>query len=353
MISRTSAPPESFPYPVVTLRRRSLADFIDSDAIETVVVGSSKDPNPKLTILLIPEGNGQPRFALKVPTTDGAAAALEGEMRVLLALRGRCAEPVRSTIPRVVGQVDMGGHWGLLMNALPGVTMTRGYHGWRHTARPAAVAADFALAAAWLAQFHRATAGPATALEMDPGTSVLLARRYGAVAGTDRTLADLAAIHARLREHRTPRTAVHGDFWCGNLLIADGAVSGVVDWEAGSVLGEPVRDLARFAFTYALYLDRHTRPGHPVVGHRGLRSGSFGGGLVYAMEGTGWFPDLFRHFLQDGLARLGASPGCWRDAVLAGVAEVAATADHPGFASGHLQLFQQLAGPSPPDGWPS
>lgn len=353
MISRTAAPPESLPYPVVTLRRRSLADFIDSDAIETVVVGSSKDPNPKLTVLLIPEGHGQPRFALKVPTTDGAAVALEGEMRVLLALRGRCAEPVRSTIPRVVGQVDMGRRSGLLMNALPGVTMTSRYHGWQHTARPAAVAADFAQAAAWLAQFHRATAGPSTALEMDAGIGVLLARRYGAVAGMDHTLSELDAIYARLREHRTPRTAVHGDFWCGNLLIADGAVCGVVDWEAGSVLGEPARDLVRFAFTYALYLDRHTRPGHAVAGHRGLRAGSFGGGLIYAIEGTGWFPDLFRHFLEDGLARLGASPACWRDAILAGVAEVAATTDHPGFARGHLQLFRRLAGLEPPDGWPS
>jgi hypothetical protein len=353
MISMAAAQTESLAYPVVTLRRRSLADFIDSDAIETVVVGSSKDPNPKLTILLIPKGNGQPRFALKVPTTDGAAAALEGEMRVLRALRGRCAEPARSTIPRVVGQVEMGGRWGLLMNALPGVTMTSRYHGWRHTARPAAVAADFALAAAWLAQFHRATAGPATALEMDAGIGVLLARRHGALAGMDDTLAELDAIYARLREHRTLGSAVHGDFWCGNLLIAEGAVSGVVDWEAGSVLGEPARDLVRFAFTYALYLDRHTRPGHGVAGHPGLRAGSFGGGLVYAMEGRGWFPDLFRQFLEDGLARLGAAPACWRDAVLAGVAEVAATADHPGFAHGHLQLFRRLAGLGPPDGWRS
>jgi aminoglycoside phosphotransferase len=353
MISRTAAPPESLPYPVVTLRRRSLADFIDSDAIETVVVGSSKDPNPKLTILLIPEGNGQPRFALKVPTTDGAAAAVEDEMRVLLALRGRCAEPVRSTIPRVVGQVDMGGRWGLLMNALPGVTMTSRYHGWRHTARPDAVVADFALAAAWLAGLHRATAGPVTALDMDQGIGVLLAHRYGAVAGMNHAVRELDAIYARLREHRTPRTAVHGDFWCGNLLIADGAVSGVVDWEAGSVLGEPARDLVRFAVTYAFYLDRHTRPGRGVAGHRGLRAGSFGGGLVYAMEGTGWFPELFRQFLQDELARLGASPGCWRDAVLAGIAEVAATADHPGFAGGHLQLFRRLAGLGPSDEWRS
>src|SRR5256712_2909050 len=353
MIARASALPESLPYPVVTLRRRSLADFIDSDAIRTIVVGYPKAPNPKLTVLLIPEGSGQPRFALKVPTTDRAAAALEGEMRVLLALRGRCAEPARSTIPRVVGQVEMGGRWGLLMNALPGVTMTSRYHGWRHTARPGAVASDFALAGAWLAEFHPATAGPAMALGMDQGIGVLLAGRFGAVAGMDSTLRELDAIYARLRVHRTPRTAVHGDFWYGNLLIAEGAVSGVVDSEAGSVLGEPARDLVRFASTYALYLDRHTRPGPLVVGYRGWRAGSFGGGLVYAMEGGGWFPDLFRHFVEEGLARLGASPGCWRDAVLAGIAEVAATADHPGFASGHLQLFQRLAGLRPPDTWTS
>ena len=78
---------------------------------------------------------------------------------------------------------------------------------------------------------------------------------------------------------------MHGDFWFGNLLVAGDAVTGVVDWENGGVTGCPLRDLARFPLSYSLYLDRHTRPGHRVLGHRRLRRAGFGPGVRYALLG--------------------------------------------------------------------
>jgi phosphotransferase family enzyme len=140
-----------------------------------------------------------------------------------------------------------------------------------------------------------------------------------------------------------PRTSVHGDLWFANILLSRGRVSGVVDWEDGSVSGEPVRDLVRFALMYALFLDRRTRPGRRVAGHSGLRAGIWGAAVEYAIDGKGWFPELFRRFLQDGLARLGASPSSWRDAALAGIAEVAAFTDDARYARHHLDLFRRLA----------
>ena len=62
---------------------------------------------------------------------------------------------------------------------------------------------------------------------------------------------------------------MHGDYWPGNLLLHRGRVSGVVDWEAGALAGEPLRDVVRFVLSYALYLDRHTRAGRP--GRRAIR----------------------------------------------------------------------------------
>ena len=61
---------------------------------------------------------------------------------------------------------------------------------------------------------------------------------------------------------------MHGDFWFGNLLTRDGVVSGVVDWEHAAAQGSPLRDAVRFVLSYSLYLDRHTRPGRRVLGHR-------------------------------------------------------------------------------------
>ena len=117
----------------------------------------------------------------------------------------------------------------------------------------------------------------------------------------------------------------------------------MVDWEAGATSGEPVRDLVRFALMYALYLDRRTRAGRRVAGHSGLRADSWGAGVEYALDGHGWFPDLFRRFLKDGLNRLGASPANWRDAAFAGIAEIAALTDDQDFARHYLQLFRRVA----------
>ena len=101
---------------------------------------------------------------------------------------------------------------------------------------------------------------------------------------------------------------MHGDFWFGNLLVAGDAVTGVVDWENGGVTGCPLRDLARFPLSYSLYLDRHTRPGHRVLGHRGLRRDGFGAGVRYALLGSGWLPDLVRGFLGRACCGSGCRP---------------------------------------------
>ena len=118
----------------------------------------------------------------------------------------------------------------------------------------------------------------------------------------------------------------------------------MVDWEAGALAGEPLRDVVRFVLSYALYLDRHTRAGPAVPGHPGLRAGRFGAGVGAALSGRGWFAALAGEFVATALARLGGPAGAWRDALLAGVAEVAATADHPDFAAAHLDLLAELLG---------
>jgi hypothetical protein len=309
----------------------------------TVVLALSKDPNGKLTVLLIPRGSSRPALAVKVPTTEAAEASISAERRVLSELRDRMPDTILATIPRIANLPGVDGHSVLATSALPGSPMTTRYHAWRHVATEAAVQADFTAAEAWLATFQRATAGPPEPLDMDGGRNAVLRRRFARDPFLDEVLARLGAIHARLRGSRTPRTAVHGDFWFGNLLLVGTEISGVIDWEAGDMLGEPVRDLVRFGLAYALYLDRHTRAGRRVAGHRGLRAGEWGCGIEFALSGEGWFPNLFRRFLRDGLARLGADPDSWRDATLAGIAEVAATADDEAFATLHWRLFDRLS----------
>jgi aminoglycoside phosphotransferase len=307
------------------------------------VIGASKDPNAKITVLMLAAGDTRPTVAVKAPTTAVAEAAVVAETTLLRALHERIEDDqLLATIPEVVELIDFRGATAMATTALAGTPMTTLYHRWRHLSRPASVRTDFRAVGAWLAWFQQATTGPVQALEMDGGTVRRLRDRFQEETDIGAISDRLRRIHDRLRRSSAPRTAVHGDLWHGNVLVRDRTVSGVVDWEAGAPVGEPLRDLVRFPLIYALYLDRHTRPGRPVAGHPGLRAGSWGTGVEYALEGRGWFPELFRAFLQAGLDRLGAVPDCWRDAAVAGIAEIAATTDDLDFGRHHLQLFRRL-----------
>jgi len=327
--------------------RRPLWEYVRDSGLRSLVVCASKNPNAKITVLLVSPATGRPLLAIKVPTTAAAAQAVEVEGRVLVELNG-LGPGLSETIPRLVDIIEFEGRRGLVMTAVEGLPMKTSYLRWRHTARPARVAADFAAIGRWVAELQRRTARQPGPLDMDAGVASALASRYSGEAGLPDDLDRLATIHARLRRNTVPRTAVHGDLWVGNVLLAGGRVTGVVDWEAGASSGEPIRDLVRFALMYALFLDRRTRAGRRVPGHRVLRAGDWGAGVAYALDGAGWFPELFRRFLREGLARLGASPASWQDAALAGIAEVAALADDDVFARLHLELFRRLASERPP-----
>jgi len=319
------------------------ATLLDVPGMHSLVLALSKDPNAKLTVLLFPYGASQPALAVKVPATPAAEASIVAETRVLTELHASLSKRILESIPALSELPESRGRTTLVTTALPGAPMTSRYHAWQHLASPDAVRADFAAVERWLVQFQGAAGEEPTPIDMDGGTAGVLARRFARHAQVGEAMRSLGAVYSRLRLSLTPKTAVHGDFWFGNLLLVGDEVSGVVDWEAGNSLGEPLRDWVRFALTYALYLDRHSSAGRQVTGHPGLRAGAWGAGIEYAVDGEGWFPDLFREFLRNGLARLGADPDRWRDAALAGLAEVAATADHVDFARLHWQLFTRLA----------
>jgi hypothetical protein len=320
----------------------TLADLLGG--ADTALLTGSRDPNAKLTAVVLAGDRtaSRVRVTVKVPTTAAAAEIVAAEGRLLAALADRDLGGLAATLPVVVGYVDADGLTAMVTTGLAGVPMQVGYHGWRHTARRSRVAADFAAAGSWLAALHAATADGSEPVDLAGSSLSRIEDRFPGHPALGCVRTGLSGADERLAAARTPRTVVHGDFWAGNLLLRDGRVSGVVDWEAGELVGEPLRDVARFALSYALYLDRHTRPGRQVPGHPGLLAEGFGAGVVAAYCGRGWFGALVRDFVATALDRLGAPAGLWRDALLAGVAEVAAGADHPEFAAAHLQLLVEL-----------
>ena len=322
---------------------QQLADLVDDVGGRLVCLAMSKDPNAKVTLLLFRRGERLPGYVAKVPTTEAAVARVEREAAMLEHLAGLDLGPLARTIPTVVAMVEHKGRPVLVTTALPGRPLLVAYHRWRHTARPALVEADFAAAGRWLAALQRRTAGVATDLGgMLDGTADALARRFGDGPETVADRDHLARLQDRLSGHQVPQVVEHGDFWIGNLLGEADRLSGVVDWEDARADGLPTRDLARFAIAYSLYLDRHTRPGRDVPGHPGLRAGAWGAGLDHALAGDGWYPELVRHFVADGLNRLGVPGNCALPVLTAEIARIAAEADHPEFARNHLLAYRRL-----------
>jgi aminoglycoside phosphotransferase len=327
-----------------TAATQTLTDLVETAAGRVVCVSMSKDPNAKVTVLLFRPGESAPAQVAKVPTTDLAAASVEAEAAVLRALR--CIElgPLADTVPELLAVADDGGRPVLVTTALPGRQMLAAYHTWRHTARPRAVRADFAAAGSWLAELaQRTSSGHADLATMLEGTGEVIERRFAGDRAVAADLESLSDLRGRLAGHLVPKVAVHHDFWPGNLLVAGGRLCGVIDWESARLGGLAVRDLAHFAITYSLYLDRHTRPGRRVPGHPALRAGVWGAGLDYAVTGTGWYPALVGQFVVDGLERLGVPGSLARAVLLAEIACIAAEADHPQFAMNTLLAYRRLS----------
>ncbi|HZT14943.1 MAG TPA: phosphotransferase [Gaiellaceae bacterium] len=322
----------------------SLWELLERTGLAPIVVGVSKDANAKVTLILVSPESGRPELVVKAPTTATAARAVERETRMLRAIRPGLPERLRATVPCPLQAVELDGERALVTTALAGSPMPTSYLRRGHTRDRSRVAGDLERAGAWLAELQDATAGEHAPVDVVHGVGDRLRERFADDARLGEVLDRLAEAGARLERATTPSTVVHGDFWFGNVLVTDGAVSGVVDWEFGEPVGEPLRDVVRFALSYALYLDRRTRPGRRVAGHPGLRAGSFGAAVEFAVAGEGWFPEQFRAFLRGGLRRLGASPDLWPELVLAGIAEIAARSDDDAFAAGHLDLFCRIGG---------
>jgi hypothetical protein len=328
-------------------------ELLEVSGARGVLLAASRDPDAKLTYL-VPTGlpgrlRGAP-VAVKIPVSAGAAAAVERERRVLVELGSMSLGALGETVPRCAGALQVGGRSALVATALPGTPMSVGYHQWRHTARADRVDDDFRLAGAWLSEFQRQTSTGSAPVTWAADAGESLRARWGDDPSLAVVLGHLRAAQRDFAGCLAHTTAVHGDYWFGNLLVHHGELSGVIDWENGSSAGLPLCDLARFALSYSLYLDRHTRPGHRVPGHPRLRRLGFAPGIRYTLLDHGWMPATVRSFLREGLVRLGLSPSLWYDVALVGIAEVAATANDDEFGRSHLRLLAELPRPHPEGG---
>ena len=208
---------------------------LDADSAFTLLTSDSD------TLVAALAGQREP-MVIKIATSPAACVGLLRHATVVTELGASLpVGPPRSLLPRVLYDATTGGDRVLIETRLAGVTAD-------------ACAPDPRVGAAALdavGALHRATATTAT-IEGELMTAWVRRplERLGRVRSLSagRGLADLAGIlHAELEGREVLASAVHGDFWPGNVLVDRRpdrpVITGIVDWENASSLGLPDSDL--------------------------------------------------------------------------------------------------------------
>jgi Phosphotransferase enzyme family len=324
-----------------------------------LVVGIDRDPTAKVTVILFDQ-TGLASAVVKVARRAEEEAALRAEHSMLVELRSASLPTITCDVPRPLLMERIAGRAALVTTALSGSPLTVRYHEPGHVQDPGQVAADLSMAGSWLLRFQgeTQTGEPVPMAAAFEGWVLPVFERYRERIGwsdwEEQLLERLAVLAVELDDVAIPLAAVHGDYATGNLLVKDGRISGVVDWELGRPVGPPFSDLFKFAASYGSYLDRATPlrngglPGHPGWAEARARWGAFGGwtnavGFLYAYLGQGWFSDLVRTFLADHLRQLGLPMSTCAVFLPTFLAEQAMALNNTGYRDGYRSLLSVLA----------
>ena len=198
----------------------------------------------------------------------------------------RAAERAGVTAPEVLAELtpDDGIGSGFVMRCLPGTPDPAAI---LQTEDPGVLLADLA---GELAAIHRIPIAGLPAPVMDTAAALADLRARFLDYGGDRPILALALnwLECNLPAPAAPRL-VHGDFRLGNLLVDQGRLTGVLDWELAH-LGDPHEDLAYGCMT----VWRFSRPDRPAYG---LGSVAALTAAYTAAGGAAFEPARFRFWL--------------------------------------------------------
>lgn len=322
-----------------TARERWASWDVDAPAPRSTVLLSMKRETAKATTVFLLDGRGQVVAVAKAARSVAGDAVLEGEAAAARGWHRNAWPLVRSTCPRVLDLTGEVGGRVLWLSAVPGTSMLVSYLGAGHLRRRSAVTADFARAAVWLDGLQEQSRGECLPL----AELQRLLDDAGAACGV--RAPEVLDLLAEAREELASScasgvvgTAVHGDFWMGNVLVAGGRVTGVVDLELSAERGLPMRDVLKLALSYALYLD--------TAGRCRPRRGAWTHlvGFEEVFLGSGSLARTVEAFVRGRMHRLGLAPSSLRALLPLVLAQQAALQRHDPVAhDGYAQLLGALA----------
>jgi aminoglycoside phosphotransferase/SAM-dependent methyltransferase len=332
------------------------------ERLAPLVVGHRRPTTGMVTVLLFRTGDRSPSVVAKLPRYGPTGEPLRREAAALERVRGAIAVgtlagAVRDAIPRPLGLHKVDGTEVLLQTGMPGMHLVAATASGR--AHPAKLARRLELLLGWCLELQAASARRVTvddalladrleplaaeglaAMDADPRVATLLDRSLEAAAG--------------LRGTALPLVVCHGDYWAGNVVVAEGSVRGVIDWERATLDDLPLWDLVKAVGSAAYHLDRYRSlprrgpgalPGWGDLGPwAGIGDPVFAASFRAAFVQQGWLAGVTRDALVRAFGR-GGIPLGWLPVALTFylVRQVVQASDSPRSVAGWGSVLRALA----------
>jgi len=259
---------------------RDLDAFLADHGIEVLDVTSGAASGTR-RLILGRLGDPQPTHAVALANTAAAVDAVETESRHLEELHGRLGLVMRATIPSAVEQVRVTGLPAVVVTAVPGLRAVSDEQ------TRSGVRAEAGAVQAWLAQLWQETADDAEPVDLGRDVLHLLRSRSRRISGMADTLRAVDHAYARLSSFTVARTVSHGCLCRHHVFVHDGVVSGVDNWGASDLRGDPLRDLGHWVVrSTGRHLDQVMAARTPL--NRSLRDFVIAGLAVWAIPQTSW-----------------------------------------------------------------
>jgi hypothetical protein len=224
--------------------------------LSPVVIAHRKAAIAVVSVVLL---GGEIPVVAKLPRYGRSSPAIRRESRNLDAVARCPLGSIRETVPRPLGLHEIGGVEVHLQTGVTGRLLAAEA---ARRLRPSVLRRQVDLMFTWCSRLQRAT-GRWTTVDDALIDDRLVPLARSAVDALDgdprvRTLLERAIDHARTLRGTPIRLGVtHGDFWAGNVLVENGWVSGVVDWERAALDELPVWDPVKSVMDAAYHLDRY------------------------------------------------------------------------------------------------
>jgi hypothetical protein len=220
------------------------AGLVLKQPLSALQAGGARGKDRKVNFLIFNGSQSYPLLVLKVARSHNYQTRLRQEYQALTEISAFSS--LRGTVPGPIGLFEIDNHLVVAEKFMPGTPLSILLRKREHV-KEEQVRDDLQIAQNWLALFQKATwsGNSSFSSEVEVQATGDLWKQLPPGFSND-----LAACAESFYGLQFPLVGSHGDFWPGNLLLAESG-PGVIDWEHYKRRFPPFRDAFVFITTYA------------------------------------------------------------------------------------------------------